>query len=135
MITFKEFVYDKHKMTFYSLSQKSGVAESTLRNMHLRGSAMNTNLSVIIKITKALGITVEEFVKEMEGTPGTNDTETKQTKRELKKMDPETKKRLRERAEKAAEMRNKILEMATEAEQKAICEALEKMAEEYKHKG
>lgn len=67
MITFKEFVYDKHKTTFYGLAQKAGLAESTLRNMHLRGSVMNTNLSVIIKIAKALDITVDEFIKQMEG--------------------------------------------------------------------
>ena len=64
-MTFKEYVYDKYKMNFYSLSVKSGVAESTLRNMHLRGSVMNTNLNVIVKITEALGITVDQFIKEI----------------------------------------------------------------------
>ena len=64
-MTFKEFIYDNHNTTFYALSVKSGVAESTLRNIHLRGSVMNTNLSVIIKITEALGITVDQFIKEI----------------------------------------------------------------------
>ena len=65
-MTFQDFVYKQHKMTFYSLSKKAGIAESTLRNMHLRDSVMNTNLSVIIKITEALGISVDQFIKQMQ---------------------------------------------------------------------
>lgn len=65
-MTFKDFVYKQHNMTFYALSKKAGIPESTLRNMHLRDSVMNTNLSVIIKIAQALEIGVDQFIQEMQ---------------------------------------------------------------------
>lgn len=49
----------KRKMTVYRLSKTSGVSESTIRNIFLRGN--DPSLSTLEALCSALGVTLSEF--------------------------------------------------------------------------